>query len=44
MIAFLRTDPQAKPIQIIEKSIKNIKEKSFSVDDFATSLEDKDAS
>jgi hypothetical protein len=35
-------DSYAKPIQIIQKSVKNIKEKSFSFDDFMESLEDKE--
>ncbi len=36
----LGMDPQAKPIQIVEKSIRNVKEKSYSIGEFAASLED----
>lgn len=35
-------DSYAKPIQIIQKLVKNIKEKSFSFDDFTESLENKE--
>jgi len=40
MVAVLGTDIQAKPIQIVKKSIKSIKEKSYTIKDFAESLED----
>jgi hypothetical protein len=40
MVAVLDTDSNAKPVQIIEISIKNIKEKFYSIEDFTASLED----
>jgi hypothetical protein len=40
MVAVLDTDSSAKPVQIIEISIKNIKEKFYSIEDFTASLED----
>ncbi len=40
MVAVLGSDIQAKPIQIVEKSIKNIKEKSLTIEEFAETLED----
>jgi hypothetical protein len=36
-------DNTAKPVQIIQKSIKNIKEKSFSFEDIASTLDDYDS-
>ena len=39
MVAILGTDSDAKPIQIISKTIKNIKEKSLDLNDFELSLE-----
>jgi hypothetical protein len=36
-VAILGMDPQAKLVQIIQKSIKNIKEKSFSFKDLTVS-------
>jgi hypothetical protein len=41
-VAVLGMDPQAKLIQIIQKSIKNVKEKSFSFKDFTVSFEDEE--
>jgi len=40
LVVVLGMDPQAKPIQIVEKSIRNVKEKSYSIGEFAASLED----
>jgi hypothetical protein len=42
-VVILRTCDNAKPVQIIQKSIKNIKEKSFSFEDIASSLTDQDS-
>jgi hypothetical protein len=42
-VAILGTEGNAKPVQIVQKSIKNIKEKSFSFEDIAGSLVDQDS-
>jgi hypothetical protein len=40
VVAILGMDCQGKPVHIIHKSIKNVKEKSFLFEDFASTLED----
>jgi hypothetical protein len=40
MVAVLGSNIHAKPIQIVEKPIKNVKEKSFTIEEYAESLED----
>jgi hypothetical protein len=42
LIAVLGTDKESKPVQIIQKSIRNIKEKSHSFDDFLTNIDKED--
>jgi hypothetical protein len=42
-VAILGTNNNAKPVEIIQKSIKNIKEKSFPFEDIAGSLTDQDS-
>jgi hypothetical protein len=39
LITLLGTEIESKPVQIVQKSIQDIKPKSFSTKDFATSLE-----
>ncbi len=39
LVAILGFDSTAKPIQIVQKSIKDVKQKTYSFDDFATGLE-----
>jgi len=41
LVAVLGCDSGAKPVQIVQKSIKNIKEKSFSLEDFEEAFEEK---
>jgi hypothetical protein len=41
LVAVLGCDSGAKPIQIVQKSIKNIKEKSFPLEDFEEVFEEK---
>jgi len=42
LVAILGTDLEAKPVQIIQKSIKNIKEKSFEFDEFLMMKDDQE--
>jgi hypothetical protein len=42
-VAILGMDDNAKPVQIIQKSIKNIKEKPFSFEEIASTLDDEDS-
>jgi hypothetical protein len=42
LVAILGTDLEAKPVQIIQKSIKNIKEKSFEFDEFLMTKDDQE--
>ncbi len=42
LIAVLGTDKESKPVQIIRKSIRNIKEKSHSFDDFLANIDKED--
>ncbi len=43
MAAVLGFDSDAKPVQLVSKSIKDIKCKSFSVDEFAVAMEEPDS-
>ena len=39
MVAILGTDSDAKPVQIVAKSIKNVKAKSYSFEDLVSIIE-----
>jgi hypothetical protein len=43
LVAILGTDSDAKPVQIITKSVKNIKEKSHSIQNFLDNIKDEEA-
>ncbi len=42
LVAILGLDSDAKPVQLVSKSIKNIKEKTFELEELQESIEEED--